>query len=200
MNEIWVVRHGETEWSRAGRHTSRTDLPLTDAGRAAAAALAPMLAGHAFALVLRSPRLRAEQTASASGFRDAVVDDDLCEWDYGELEGSTTPEIRARGGAFSGWTIWRGPVPGGESLDAVGGRARRVVERVAAAPGDVLLFGHGHFLRVFVAVALGLDAVAGQRFVFDAGRVGVLGSEHEVRALRLWNIGADAAEMRPRAH
>jgi probable phosphoglycerate mutase len=189
MNEIWVVRHGETEWSRSGRHTSRTDLPLTDAGRAAAASLAPVLAAHAFALVLRSPLARAQQTATVAGFRDAVVDDDLCEWDYGELEGSTTAEIRARGGAFAEWTIWRGPVPGGESIDAVAARARRVVEHVAAASGDVLLFGHGHFLRVFVVVALGLDAVAGERFAFEAGRVGLLGSEHGVRVLRLWNAG-----------
>jgi probable phosphoglycerate mutase len=188
MNEIWVVRHGETEWASTGRHTSFTDVPLTETGRAEAAALAPMLGGHRFALVLRSPLARAGETAAAAGFADAAVDPDLHEWDYGELEGLTTAQIRARGGAFEQWSIWRGPVPGGESIDAVAARARRVVERLSAAPGDVLLFGHGHFSRVCVAVALGLGPVEGERFVFDAARVGVLGSEHGVRALGLWNV------------
>lgn len=188
MNELWIVRHGETEWSSAGRHTSYTDLPLTDAGHARAAALAPRLAAHSFALVLRSPRTRAAQTADAAGFAGAEVDDDVCEWDYGELEGLTTAEIRARGGVFTDWSIWRGPVPGGESIDAVAARARRVIARADAAAGDVLVFGHGHFLRVFVAVALGFDPVAGERFGLDAARVGVLGAEHEVRVLRLWNV------------
>jgi probable phosphoglycerate mutase len=188
MNEIWVVRHGETEWSRTGRHTSRTDLPLTDAGREVAASLAPALAGHDFALVLRSPLRRAEETAVAAGFPDAIVDDDLHEWDYGELEGHTTVEIRARGGAFDDWSIWRGPVPGGESIEQVAARARRVVDRAATANGDALLFGHGHFLRVFVAVALGFEPHAGERFALDAGRIGVLGDEHEVRVLSRWNV------------
>jgi probable phosphoglycerate mutase len=187
MNEIWVVRHGETEWSRTGRHTSYTDVPLTEAGRAAAASLAPVLGAHRFARVLSSPLRRATETAAAAGFPDALVDDDLHEWNYGELEGVTTAEIHARGGAFATWSIWHGSVPGGESIDAVAARARRVVDRVAGDEGDVLLFGHGHFLRVFVAVALGFDAAAGERFRFDAARVGVLGSEHDVRVLRLWN-------------
>jgi probable phosphoglycerate mutase len=187
MNEIWVVRHGETEWSRSGRHTSHTDEPLTDAGRAAAASLAPALASHRFSLVLRSPLGRAQQTAVAAGFPDAVADEDLREWDYGELEGLTSAQIRARGGAFATWSIWHGAVPGGESIDAVGARAHRVVERAAAAAGDVLLFSHGHFLRVFVAVALELQPVAGERFALDAARLGVLGAEHDVRVLRLWN-------------
>jgi broad specificity phosphatase PhoE len=99
----------------------------------------------------------------------------------------TIAQIRARGPGFAEWTIWHGPVPQGEAIDSVAARARRVVERVAAAGGDALLFGHGHFLRVFVAVALGLDPVAGERFALDAGRVGVLGAEHDVRVLRLWN-------------
>jgi len=187
MNEIWVVRHGETEWSRRGRHTSVTDVPLTLAGRSAAATLAPQLGGHEFALVLRSPLARARETATAAGFPDALVDDDLREWDYGELEGSTTPEIRARGAAYAQWSIWSGPVPGGESIDAVAARARRVVTRAEAASGDVLMFGHGHFLRVFVAVALSFEPVAGRRFGLDAARIGVLGAEHEARVLRIWN-------------
>ena len=191
MNEIWVVRHGETEWSRAGRHTSYTELPLTDAGRAAAAALAPRLDRHRFALVLSSPRERALQTAAAAGFPDALIDADLQEWNYGDLEGVTTEEISARGGAFADWSIWKGPVPGGESIDEVAARARRVGARADAAAGDVVVFGHGHFLRVFVAVALGFDPVAGERFAFDAARVGVLGPEHDVRVVRAWNTLPD---------
>ena len=110
MNELWVVRHAETEWSARGRHTSFTDVPLTEAGRVAASALEPALAPHRFGLVLTSPRARARDTAAAAGFADAVADDDLCEWDYGELEGLTTAEIRSRGGAFDEWSIWRGPM------------------------------------------------------------------------------------------
>jgi broad specificity phosphatase PhoE len=186
MNELWIVRHAETEWSATGKHTSRTDVHLTDAGRAAAAALAPVLARHRFGLVLSSPRARARDTAAAAGFA-AQVDDDLCEWDYGELEGLTTPEIRARGGAFGGWTIWRGPVPGGETITQVATRATRVLDRVAAADGDVLCFGHGHASRVLVAVALELGPEAGARFVADPATIGVVGSEREARALRAWN-------------
>jgi broad specificity phosphatase PhoE len=186
-NELWIVRHGETEWSATGRHTSRTDVALTGAGRAEAGALGPGLARHSFALVLTSPMVRARATAAAAGFPDAVVDDDLCEWDYGELEGITTAEIRARGGEFADWTIWRGPVPGGETAAAVGARARRVLDRVAAASGDVLCFGHGHSGRVLVAVALGLAPEECARFLLDPATITVVGSEHGERALRRLN-------------
>jgi broad specificity phosphatase PhoE len=188
MNELWIVRHGATEWSTSGRHTSRTDVDLTDDGRAAARALAPALSRHRFALVLTSPKTRARDTAAAAGFADAVVDDDLLEWDYGELEGITTPAIRGRGGAFTDWTIWRGPVPGGETIEHVAARTRRVLERVAAADGDVLCFGHGHASRVLVAVALELDPRAGARFVLDPATISIVGSEHEERALLAWNV------------
>jgi broad specificity phosphatase PhoE len=187
MNELWIVRHAPTEWSETGRHTSRTDVPLTESGRAAAAALAPALAQHRVALVLTSPRARALATASAAGFADAVVDDDLREWDYGELEGLTTPEIRERGGDFTDWTIWRGPVPGGETIADVAARAARVLDRAGSAGGDVLCFGHGHASRVLAAVALQLDASAGCRFALDPATIGVIGSEHDERALRAWN-------------
>ena len=187
MNELWVVRHAETEWSASGRHTSTTDVPLTGAGGAAAALLAPALVQHPFALVLRSPRRRARETATAAGFPDAIADDDLCEWDYGELEGLTTTEIQARGGQFAQWSIWRGPVPGGENIDEVAARARRVLERVAATDGDVLCFGHGHASRVLVAVALGFDPHAGARFALDPATISIVGSEHDERALRAWN-------------
>ena len=185
--ELWIIRHGATEWSATGRHTSRTDVPLTEAGLAAARALAPALARHAFAVALTSPMARARATAAAAGFPDAVVDDDLREWDYGELEGLTTSEIRTRGGEFSQWTIWRGPVPGGETIDEVAARARRVLERAARAGGDVVCFGHGHASRVLVAVALELAPVEGARFVLDPATISVVGSEHDERALRVWN-------------
>ncbi|HEV7527020.1 MAG TPA: histidine phosphatase family protein [Acidimicrobiia bacterium] len=187
MNELWIVRHGETEWSAGGRHTSRTEVALTKVGRAQAAALAAVLATHPFGLVLTSPRVRARETAAAAGFADAVVDDDLQEWDYGELEGVTTTEIRGRGGEFASWSIWDGPVPGGETIEQVAVRARRVSERAAAAPGDVLCFGHAHCSRVLAAVALGFDPDAGSRFVLDPATISVVGSEHERRALRVWN-------------
>jgi probable phosphoglycerate mutase len=130
---------------------------------------------------------RARATAAAAGLPDAAVDDDLREWDYGELEGLTTAEIRARGGEFAQWTIWRGPVPGGETIDEVAARARHVLERVARAGGDVVCFGHGHTSRVLVAVALELAPVEGSRFVLDPATVSVVGSEHDERALRVWN-------------
>ncbi len=188
MNEFWIVRHGETQWSASGRHTSITDVPLTDAGRAAAAALAPVLAQHRFGLVLTSPMARARDTATLAGFGDANIDGDLCEWDYGELEGVTTPQIRARGGAFADWTIWKGPVPGGETSDQVARRARRVLDVVAGSRGDVLCFGHGHASRVLVGVALGLDPRDGARFVLDPARISIVGSEHDERALLAWNV------------
>ena len=186
-SDIWLVRHGQTEWSASGRHTGSTDVPLTEAGRAAALGIAPVLAGHDFALVLVSPASRALETARLAGFAGAEPDPDLVERGYGEVEGLTTAEIRARGREWAGWTVWAGPVPGGESLDDVGTRARRVLARADAATGDVLLFGHGHQLRVFAAVALDLDPRVGERLVLDPATVSVIGREHEVRAIRVWN-------------
>ena len=185
--ELWCVRHAQTEWSAAGRHTSRTEVPLTDAGRHAASALAPVLARGRFALVLVSPRDRARETAALAGFAGAEVDADLAEWDYGDLEGLTTDEIRARGGEWSRWTIWTGPVPGGESLAEVTVRADAVLARVDGAAGDVLCFGHGHMLRVLTARALGFGAAAGARFGLEPATVNVVGHEHELRVLRRWN-------------
>jgi broad specificity phosphatase PhoE len=186
--QLWLVRHAETEWSASGRHTSRTEVPLTEAGREAARALAPMLARHRFALVLVSPRARAQETAEAAGRADAEVDENLAEWDYGELEGLTTPEIRARGGTWSTWTIWTGEVPGGERIEQVAARASAVLARLDGAPGDVLCFGHGHMSRVLVAVALGLAPDAGRHFVLDPATINVVGHEHECRALLAWNV------------
>lgn len=185
--EIWLVRHGPTQWSEDGRHTSRTDVPLTGAGREAAAALAPVLAGVDFELVLTSPAARARDTAALAGFGDAEVEPDLREWDYGDCEGLTTAQIRARGPEWEGWTIWTGSCEGGESLAQVADRAGRVVTRAGSVPGNVLLFGHGHQLRVLTAVALGLGPAAGSRLALDPATVSVIGHEHEIRALRSWN-------------
>ena len=182
-----MIRHGQTEWSATGRHTSTTDVPLTAAGEAAAAALAPALAAHEFALVLASPRTRARDTARLAGFPGAEVDPDLQEWNYGECEGLTSAEICAQGPELRDWTVWTGPLPGGETLAEVGARARRVMARADAAAGDVLLFGHGHQLRVLAAVALGLDPGVGAHFLLDPATVSVIGSEHGTRAIRVWN-------------
>jgi probable phosphoglycerate mutase len=163
---------------------------LTVEGRVAASRLRPLLATHRFARALTSPATRARDTAAAAGFGDAVVDADLREWDYGELEGVTTADIRARGGVFADWTVWHGPVPGGETIDDVARRARRVVDRAGAAGGDVVCFGHGHMSRVLAAVALGLDPHDGARLVLDPATISVVGSEHGRRALRMWNAPA----------
>jgi broad specificity phosphatase PhoE len=185
--ELWLVRHAETEWSRSGKHTSRSEIPLTDYGREAAREVAPLLAAHDFALVLVSPRQRARETAALAGFPDAEVDPNLAEWDYGELEGITSEQLHERGGTWANWTVWTGAIPGGETIEQVADRARVVLARVDAAPGDVLCFGHGHMGRVLTAVALGFEPRAGARFALDPGTVNTIGQEHGLRALRTWN-------------
>jgi broad specificity phosphatase PhoE len=187
-HDIWIVRHGPTEWSESGRHTGRTDVPLSDAGRAAASALAPLLAVHDFALVCSSPASRALETARLAGFANSEIDPDLWEWDYGDFEGLTTAEIRPRGPEWADWTVWRGPIPNGERLEQVARRAARVITRADSAAGDVLLFGHAHQLRVLTAVALELGARAGSRLALDPASISVLGREHESRVLRTWNV------------
>src|SRR5436305_11924663 len=148
-SRIVVVRHGETEWSLSGQHTSRTDLPLTDNGRKRAVALADVLSGYAFSLVLSSPFRRALETCEIAGFGDVVqLDDDLHEWDYGEYEGLTTPQIHE---TRPEWNLWRDGCPGGESPPEVGARADRVLARLASAEGDAAAFAHGHLLRVATA-------------------------------------------------
>jgi probable phosphoglycerate mutase len=184
VSEVWLVRHGATEWSESGRHTSTTDLPLLREGQDAARALAPRLAAHEFALVLTSPRSRARRTAELAGFPDAQVDDDLAEWDYGDYEGVTTDQIRE---SVPGWTIWTHPCPGGETRDQVGARLDRVVARATSAQGDTLVFGHGHALRVLAARWLGLPVDDGRLFVLGTATVSVLGHEHDDRAVMRWN-------------
>jgi broad specificity phosphatase PhoE len=184
---VWLVRHGETEWSRDGRHTGRTDIPLTEVGRAQAEALGRRLAGHRFALILTSPRSRATDTARLAGFGDlAESDPDLAEWDYGDLEGRRTDEIVRE---HPGWTIWTGPWPGGEAIEQVSARADRVVARcmAATASGDVLLFGHGHLLRVLAARWLNLPGASGRLFGLSTATVSVLGWEHQRPIIERWN-------------
>lgn len=186
MSEIVVVRHGETEWSAASRHTGRTDIPLTPNGEERARALGPMLAARDYALVLCSPLLRARQTCELAGFGDvAELCPELHEWDYGEYEGLTTPQIRETN---PGWNLWRDGCPGGEQPSQVGRRGDVVLERLRGAGGDTLAFAHGHILRVVTARWLGMDAAAGARFALRAGGVGNLGFERETEVLTGWNM------------
>lgn len=185
--QIWLVRHGQTAWSQDGRHTGLTDIPLTDAGRAQARGLGERLAGHRFALVLTSPRARATETAELAGFGDvAVTDPDLAEWDYGALEGRRTVEIVAD---FPGWSIWAGPWPDGETVEAVSARADRVLARCLApeVDGDTLLFGHGHMLRVLAARWIGLPGASGGLLGLSTASISVLGWEHDRPIIETWN-------------
>jgi broad specificity phosphatase PhoE len=190
---ILLVRHGETEWSRSGRHTGRTDIPLTERGRDRARALRPLL--HSLlgdgspVLVLSSPRSRALDTAELAGL-DPRADEQLAEWDYGDYEGRTTPEIRE---TVPGWTVWTHPCPGGETADQVARRADAVLADATPAleRGDVVLVGHGHFSRVLVARWVGLPATQGVRFAMDAGGVTVLGHERGVPRIDGLNLGGN---------
>jgi len=181
---VWLVRHGETEWRRSGRHTSTTDLPLLPDGEGVARGLHARLAGPEFALVLTSPRQRARRTAELAGYADAEVDDDLVEWTYGDYEGVTTEEIRR---TVPGWTVWSAPCPGGESAADVSARLDRVVARVREAGGPALLFGHGHALRALTARWLGLPVTDGRLFRLDTATVSVLGHERESPVVLRWN-------------
>jgi broad specificity phosphatase PhoE len=185
-NEIVIVRHGETEWSAAGRHTSRTDLPLTDRGRERARALGPTLAAWRFVLVLCSPLRRARETCDLAGYGEvAELCDDLHEWDYGEYEGLTTSQIRERD---PGWSLWREGCPGGETPPQVGARAERLLERLRGADGNALAFAHGHILRVVAVHWLVMDTSFGSRLALSAGGVGVLGWERHTEVLSRWNV------------
>jgi broad specificity phosphatase PhoE len=182
--EVVLIRHGETAWSRSGQHTGRTDLPLTDRGRRQAEALGAAVAALPVARTLTSPLQRATETCRLAGLEGTVVDD-LVEWDYGDYEGRTTAEIREE---VPGWTIWEGPVPGGERIDEVAARADRVIARIEAAGEDVVVVSHGHFLRVLAARWLELPAVEGRRLLLDTATLCLLGTERGVRAVRRWNV------------
>lgn len=186
--ELYLVRHGETEWSANGRHTSRTDLPLTERGEGQARALTGRLDPAEFGLILSSPRQRARQTAELAGFTGTgapTIDDDLVEWDYGDYEGRTSAEIREE---VPGWTIWDFPAPGGETAGQVRERLERVIARVRAADVErAICFGHGHALRALTLCWLGLDLTLGDHFPLHTGTLSVLGTEKDLPALLQWN-------------
>ena len=188
--ELWLVRHGETEWSLSGAHTSRTDIPLTDHGRKRAEELRDYLKGTKFAAVFVSPMQRARETCAIAGFGDvAKVDDGLKEWDYGVYEGKTTKEIQAE---IPGWSVWKNQIVGGETVERVGERADGVIaQALTAAPdgGKVALFAHAHILRILAARWIGLDARGGALFALGTGSVSVLGWERETRVIASWNRG-----------
>jgi broad specificity phosphatase PhoE len=180
---IVLVRHGETEWSASRKHTSTTDVPLTDAGRDGARALGERLAGRAFALVLCSPRVRARETAELAGLAPEI-DGDLAEFAYGDYEGRTSPEIRQD---RPDWSLWRDGAPNGETPDDVGERVDRVIARALRAQGDVALFAHGHVLRVLAARWLDLPPRRGGSLALDTASLSELGFEHDDRVIWLWN-------------
>lgn len=190
-----VVRHGETEWSRTGRHTGRTDVPLEPLGAQQAAAVGRCLAGTPVALVLSSPLTRAVDTCRLAGFGDRMeLTDDLLEWDYGAYEGRTTDDIcRER----PGWTLWADGVPGGETATEVGRRVDRVIERARSIVGDTLCVAHGHVLRVLAARWVGLPPVGGRLWALEAGSIGVLGWERETPVTSRWNLRSLAPEAPP---
>jgi broad specificity phosphatase PhoE len=182
---LFAIRHGETAWSLSGQHTSTTDVPLTDNGRRLAERMRPVLAKHAFSLVLVSPLQRARETCELAGLAGkAVVTPDLGEWNYGEYEGLTPKQIHE---IVPGWLIFRDGCPGGEPPAQVGQRVDRVIGQARAAEGDTVLFAHGHVLRVLAARWLGLPAGAGQHFLLDTGTLSVLGYYRDIPAVRIWN-------------
>lgn len=182
---LFAIRHGETAWSLSGQHTGITDIPLTDNGRRLAERLRPVLAKESFELVLVSPRQRARETVEIAGLgRQAIVDPDLAEWNYGSYEGLTSLEIHEKA---PGWLIFRDGCPGGEMPEQVGERADRVIARARTATGNVALFAHGHVLRVLVARFLGMPVLAGQHFLLDTGTLCVLDRYHDVPAIKTWN-------------
>jgi broad specificity phosphatase PhoE len=184
-NELWLIRHGETEWSLSGQHTGSTDLPLTERGQQRAVRIREFLHGRPFALVLTSPMVRARRTCEIAGYgAQATIENDLSEWNYGDYEGLTTAQIQQQA---QGWTVWKGPLPGGETIDQVAARARRVIARATAAGGPTALFAHGHILRILAACWLELAPDAGRYFALSTGSVSVLGYEREQRVLAHWN-------------
>ena len=185
--EIFLIRHGETEWSRSGRHTGRTDIALTENGVLGAQAIGRYLAGRTFAQVLTSPLTRARETCRLAGLgAGARTDADLAEWHYGIYEGRTTLDIRRQ---TPGWTVWLTPIKGGESLEQVAARAKSAVERAGSATGNVAIFAHGHILRILAAYWIGLPPIAGRTLALDTASVSILGFERQTRVIRQWNVG-----------
>jgi probable phosphoglycerate mutase len=191
MRELWLVRHGETEWSLSGAHTGRTDIPLTAAGRVRAAAVGRYLAGRKFAGVLVSPLGRARETCRLAGYENAQIDPGLSEWDYGDYEGRTTAQIQAK---RPGWSLWSDGVPNGETAAQVAARADGVIAHALAVggEGDVALFAHGHILRVLAARWLDLPPEDGRLFALGTAAVSTLGYERETRVITRWNLSVSA--------
>jgi len=203
--ELWLIRHGETEWSLSGQHTSTSDIALTEHGRQRAVELREYLNGRKFAAVFTSPMSRAKETCAIAGYGDvAQVDENLMEWNYGESEGKTTKEMRVKYGPT--WSVWTDPIVGGESVEQVGERADKVIARAVASVNpthadgtavvmngtpsqSVALFAHAHILRILAARWIGLDAVGGRLFTLGTGSVSVLGFERETRVVAKWNRG-----------
>jgi broad specificity phosphatase PhoE len=186
FSELYVARHGETAWSLSGQHTGRTDLPLTERGERQARALGERLRGYAVAAVLTSPSQRAVRTGQIAGFDMAEIDPDLAEWDYGQYEGRRTAEILQE---RPDWQLFRDGCPGGESPQQAGARADRVIQRVRAIDGNVLIFSSGHISRVLAARWLGLEPAGGRYLLLGTASLSVLGYEHNLSepAIRLWN-------------
>jgi broad specificity phosphatase PhoE len=196
--ELWLIRHGETEWSLSGKHTSTTDIPLTEHGRQRAVELKEFLNGKKFAAVMVSPMQRAKETCTIAGYGDVMqVEENLREWNYGESEGKTTKEMREKYGPT--WSVWTEPIVDGEAVEAVGVRADKVIANAMAAAtfheGEsasgqaVALFAHAHILRILAARWIGLPAVDGKLFALGTGSVSVLGFERETRVVSKWNRG-----------
>jgi probable phosphoglycerate mutase len=182
---IWLLRHGATEWSRNGRHTGTSDIPLLPEGEQEAKALAPILAGHQFSKVLVSPLQRARRTCALAGLGEqAEICEDLREWNYGIYEGITTPEIRQ---TVPGWSVWSHGCPEGEDAAAVTRRCERVIATVLELEGDVALFAHGHILRSLAGTWIGQGAVGGKHLALGTATTSVLGFERENRVLLRWN-------------
>jgi broad specificity phosphatase PhoE len=187
--KLWLIRHGETEWSLSGAHTSRTDIPLTERGKQRAAKIHDYLNQRKFNLVLTSPLQRARETCRIAGYSDvAQIEENLREWDYGIFEGRTTADIRKD---QSDWSIWNSPVPEGEPVEHVAARAQKVIDRALQAGGDVALFAHAHILRILAATWLGLEPRGGRLFALGTGSVSTLGYERETRVISTWNRSLD---------
>jgi probable phosphoglycerate mutase len=188
--QLWLVRHGETEWSISGQHTGRTDIPLTHKGEQNAIAVGKYLKSRSFAVVLTSPLLRARETCRLAGFGETAKEDpNLQEWDYGEYEGRTTNDIRK---VRPDWSLWKDGVPDGETIEQVAARAQAVIDSVIESPGDVLLFAHGHILRILCCCWLGLPPADGRLFMLGTGAVSTLGYDRENRVITRLNVSVDA--------
>jgi probable phosphoglycerate mutase len=188
--QLWLIRHGETEWSLSGAHTSRTDIPLTERGKERATRIRDYLAQRKFSLVLASPLQRARETCRIAGYADvAQIEENLREWDYGIFEGRTTADIRKD---QPDWSIWDSPVPQGEPVEHVAARAQKVIDRALQAGGDVALFAHAHILRILAATWLGLEPRGGRLLALGTGSVSTLGYERETRVISTWNRSLEA--------